>query len=146
MKALQVFCGGPKRIFTGIKETKGKAMTKKILGVFLILTFFSFICTMNDSHAGGGGGCGDDEGCNNAMIGIAVGGIILITALVIYSYYSKSSSQKPKDQAFLQEDSPLPVVNFVSTNQTPKVENPLLSPNDIDQRVHEWGKFVIVRW
>ncbi len=116
-------------------------MMKRVFLVFSILPFLALIWTTNSSFAGGGGGCGDDTGCNNAMIGIAVAGVVLLGIAFLYTYYS---GQKAKDQSSIH-DSSLPILNFVGGNQTLEAETQL-SPNDSEQRIMEGGKFALLRW
>jgi len=115
-------------------------MIKRIFVVFSILAFFALIWTTNSSFAGGGGGC-EDTGCNNVMIGIAVGTVVLVGIAILYSYYS---NPKAKDQSFFHDNS-LPALNFVDGNKTLKTENQL-SPNESEQGVMKGGKFVVFRW
>ena len=115
-------------------------MIKRIFVVFSILAFFALIWTTNSSFAGGGGGC-ETTGCNNVMIGIAVGTAVLLGIAILYNYYS---SPKAKDQSFFH-DSSLPALNFVGGNQTLETETQL-SANDSEKRVMEGGEFVLLRW
>lgn len=118
-------------------------MVRKIFVIFSILAFFILILTTNFSIAGGGGGCGDDTGCNNLMIGIGVGGIVLLGIAFIYYYYS---GPKAKDQSFIN-DSSLPILNFVIGRENlEKDRQGIVSADYSEQRVMEGGKFVLFRW
>ena len=57
---------------------------KTIFIYFLLLTFFSFSVIAASVFAGGGGGCGDDTGCNNVMYGIAIAGTLFIIYLILH--------------------------------------------------------------
>lgn len=116
-------------------------MVRKIFVIFSIWAFFILILPTNFSIAGGGGGCGDDTGCNNLMIGIGVGGLVLLGIAFIYYYHS---GPKAKDQSFIH-DSSLPILNFANGQETLKKDTQV-SAKYFDQPVMEWGKIVLFRW
>jgi mannose/fructose/N-acetylgalactosamine-specific phosphotransferase system component IIC len=85
----------------------------------LVLAFLAFSAAPGAVHAGGGGGCGDSEGCNNTMYGIAIGAAL---ALVIYLLYQKSheNDQNTKSDKEDQELSSIQLQNPNKDEVTPK--------------------------
>jgi len=88
----------------------------KIALIYILLfAFLALLFTPNIVHAGGGGGCGDDSGCNNVMYGIAIGTTL---ALLIYLYYDyqKSHRMDQTKQSKLEEKESIFIDNQQSEN------------------------------
>ena len=75
---------------------------------FLALAFLLLLAIPSASHAGGGGGCGDDSGCNNVMYGIAIGTTV---ACIVYLYHlhrkPQGNDQKKKSEKDSKELIPM---------------------------------------
>ena len=86
----------------------------------LVLAFLAFSSAPGAVHAGGGGGCGDSEGCNNTMYGIAIGTAL---ALVIYLLYQKSheNDQNTKSDKEDQESSSTQFQNSKNDEVPPEI-------------------------
>lgn len=69
----------------------------------LVLAFLAFSSAPETVHAGGGGGCGDSEGCNNTMYAIAIGTAL---ALVIYLLYEKSHENDQNTKSDKEDQEP----------------------------------------
>ncbi len=95
---------------------------KKEFTYFLVLVFFVFSVTPGALYAGGGGGCGDSEGCNNTMYGIAIGTTLLLVGYLYYDHQKSNEDAKNKeDDKEIQEASSVQPKNSNKITVSPEI-------------------------
>ena len=94
----------------------------KVLTCFLVFAFLVSSLTPGALYAGGGGGCGDSEGCNNTMYGIAIGTTLLLVGYLFFQHkISKADDNNKEKDSDTQDTSSIQPQNPNDNNVSPAI-------------------------